>query len=1223
MDDSSVAGSDALFPGPSVASVLGINGPLRFRPHGSNQKAHVVLRRVATPDDSSDDGDLASVVRFSLFAQKRIEVKPGKEILLTVTSEDGKFKDVPVIFEGDRIMFDAFEEESCTQIAEEEEHASYHPPVSQAIPPKMRRAWTKKLEVSPEIQDSSPVSPLAARTSVAVQTEPLRVSSSSVQVQAVNKSVFTQTESISEIPSHTENASLPVCNPTMVRASNPRKHVNSIVQTDAFMYPTQDVDVSVRSSGEPPSGDFIDGRHERQGCRRDRSLSPMELDSSPGSIVASPAIESRRQLEGLSTGIELCDRQPPPSPSTSIASSFGAQDMQMSPVDSRPSSTLIKVAEAVPPLSLSKEGEAKIPDHSDLMLSRSLSDIQSLSGNVTRLTPCAPTTLSVPVVGYGTLYSDDSSIFQKASRIPSYVPRPTVSAAQENILSSALFPGPKNSESVFPTRERQLASSLQPTNQVAEYSPRHALFTPISPVLGSGQMPYPEHIRERVELDKAPVNAVASSSKVLLGQNDAQCVTSNFGDTGRFGTTGISLAQGPALELSVRAREKAPILPSYHTSLDVVDGSAPRETLHRAARRMPALFQSSNVHSYSNVSVLGSQTHQTSNDTHPTWGETGLLLDRAEDVTTDGKTSPPLTSSSWYSYPQPVTCGSDKANLSGKWQRSKLNGHTELSPWLPAFDEHHWDSDCVPGLTASSLRADKEISAPRLVEKPTSSNMNDFPVLDGDNIRNSGQRPAVLGLSMPPSMHMPPIAISSSRSSSDVSGNWNGIEVPRVSGREVQASESQVSAPISNCSPARVVLEQQSSIPGLMSTSVSLAFRSTADGYFNPTRLDASPVPQEWIKQQKRPITPGPRGVKRERSPTPEASSTDFCATLASDAGDTAVQHSSTPREDRVYPWPVYRCDHAAYLSGSGDLAICTISFSSDGSHFALTCTDKTLRIWNNVKRAEIARLSHHSPIVDVTWMEGDIGVVTLGQDGIVGKWTRVGGNFWQWAKIVDAGCETGFEDKTCLAYHRDRIAVSFPKAGVKVWIWLKGTWQAQRSIVRPNVTAIKFMDDGAALLGGTRDGVLWHCEIPNGTLRAYSFLQKSISSLNLSPNGSHVLVGQVGGRARLVSARHSSNRGAVEVSYSLQEQLGQLNKFLLSRPGAVFTAGGEAVLFGSMEGCVLVWDRKRATILYGLEHEKDDIVHAVSCIDGPGNREGWILTGTQKGRLLWWLAQD
>lgn len=35
------------------------------------------------------------------------------------------------------------------------------------------------------------------------------------------------------------------------------------------------------------------------------------------------------------------------------------------------------------------------------------------------------------------------------------------------------------------------------------------------------------------------------------------------------------------------------------------------------------------------------------------------------------------------------------------------------------------------------------------------------------------------------------------------------------------------------------------------------------------------------------------------------------------------------------------------------------------------------------------------------------------------------------------------------------------------------GTWQAQRSILRQNVTTIKFVEEGAALLGGTRDGVL------------------------------------------------------------------------------------------------------------------------------------------------------
>jgi hypothetical protein len=35
------------------------------------------------------------------------------------------------------------------------------------------------------------------------------------------------------------------------------------------------------------------------------------------------------------------------------------------------------------------------------------------------------------------------------------------------------------------------------------------------------------------------------------------------------------------------------------------------------------------------------------------------------------------------------------------------------------------------------------------------------------------------------------------------------------------------------------------------------------------------------------------------------------------------------------------------------------------------------------------------------------------------------------------------------------------------------GTWLAQRSIMRTNVTALKFIDGGDALLGGTREGAV------------------------------------------------------------------------------------------------------------------------------------------------------
>ncbi|KAL1742780.1 hypothetical protein HDZ31DRAFT_10583, partial [Schizophyllum fasciatum] len=60
------------------ASLLGAKGALRIRPHISTQRPHVVLRRVVISEDSDeeDEGADPTVIYFSLFAQKRIEVKP-------------------------------------------------------------------------------------------------------------------------------------------------------------------------------------------------------------------------------------------------------------------------------------------------------------------------------------------------------------------------------------------------------------------------------------------------------------------------------------------------------------------------------------------------------------------------------------------------------------------------------------------------------------------------------------------------------------------------------------------------------------------------------------------------------------------------------------------------------------------------------------------------------------------------------------------------------------------------------------------------------------------------------------------------------------------------------------------------------------------------------------------------------------------------------------------
>lgn len=143
MDDSSLSGSDGLPTTPTLASILGVKGPIRIRPHKSKQKAHVVLRRVEISNDSSDEDDSPRMVYFGLFAHKRIEVKPGKEILVAIASATGRFKDKAIMFEAPDDEAGSDEEDAPTEVAEE-------PPAPiQVLHPKMaRRGWGKTGESS-------------------------------------------------------------------------------------------------------------------------------------------------------------------------------------------------------------------------------------------------------------------------------------------------------------------------------------------------------------------------------------------------------------------------------------------------------------------------------------------------------------------------------------------------------------------------------------------------------------------------------------------------------------------------------------------------------------------------------------------------------------------------------------------------------------------------------------------------------------------------------------------------------------------------------------------------------------------------------------------------------------------------------------------------------------------------------------------------------------------
>ncbi|KAJ7042129.1 hypothetical protein C8F04DRAFT_117410 [Mycena alexandri] len=344
-----------------------------------------------------------------------------------------------------------------------------------------------------------------------------------------------------------------------------------------------------------------------------------------------------------------------------------------------------------------------------------------------------------------------------------------------------------------------------------------------------------------------------------------------------------------------------------------------------------------------------------------------------------------------------------------------------------------------------------------------------------------------------------------------------------------------------------------------------------------------------------------PRGIKRDRPPSPAASSI------------------ARAQERR---WPTIGVMHSNTLKGDGDLGIRRIAFNSDGSCFALYCRDRTLRIWDNKPpRGEIARLAHNSQVVALAWLDNDAAVMSLAEDGVLGKWTRIR-NQWQWGRVINVGLEAGLEiqkrapeEVVCLAYARDRIAVAFPKSGVKVWMWCKGSWLAQRSIMRPNVTALKFIDGGDALLGGTREGVVWHCAVPNGTMKVYAFLQSSITSISTTHSHLSALVAQAGGSACLLSlgaqdekrvgqtflasdvpvsssSNFNSNSTSANSNASQSKREPQLD--------AVYATYGKNIVFGVADGCLIVWDGTGGKGK-GKEREKAD-----------GGGEGGVVCGLE-----------
>ncbi|KAF8274253.1 WD40-repeat-containing domain protein [Lactarius quietus] len=322
--------------------------------------------------------------------------------------------------------------------------------------------------------------------------------------------------------------------------------------------------------------------------------------------------------------------------------------------------------------------------------------------------------------------------------------------------------------------------------------------------------------------------------------------------------------------------------------------------------------------------------------------------------------------------------------------------------------------------------------------------------------------------------------------------------------------------------------------------------------------------------------------------------------------------------------WPNVSPIHCANVQGE-HVAIQGITFNGTGKLMAVACADCTIRIWDNVMYSEVARLPHSSGVVSTQWMDGDAGLLALCADGALLRWARPAGDtpprthdVWNWSVIAEPAIGTALDDApTALAYIHDRIAVSFPKFGVRIWVMKQGSWQSHRPINRQNVTALEFIDNGGVLLGGTKDGVFWHCAMLDGTPRVYNFFKARIRGIDVLPTGTHALVSQQVGRAHLVAISQGEDYGKITQVYTVAPEL---LSDAVYEANAMFVGRDNAVLYGSACGYLFACDRTSAKVLCGLDHGEGCVVQAIgayrrNAIMG----EGCVVTGSRDGRLNWW----
>ncbi|KAL1727997.1 WD40-repeat-containing domain protein [Schizophyllum commune] len=312
------------------------------------------------------------------------------------------------------------------------------------------------------------------------------------------------------------------------------------------------------------------------------------------------------------------------------------------------------------------------------------------------------------------------------------------------------------------------------------------------------------------------------------------------------------------------------------------------------------------------------------------------------------------------------------------------------------------------------------------------------------------------------------------------------------------------------------------------------------------------------------------------------------------------------------FRWPLVDGYQVAQLSDDmgRPIPIERIAIGASGKFVAALTPDNRIRVCTTSTRKELSKLGHSKPVTDFGFLDPSEAIYALHEDGHV-KWEKKQGSD-RWKRAVIHG--TAFGQQPASAVWQGRVAISERNGNVRFWVLKKynGRWhEPQKLFNQPRITVMKFAENGETLVGGTADGLLWHFGMASGTLRTLHIFEQAITSIDIDQETGRVLVSLANGHAVLYDLRPGAT--GVERVYAPE------GRPAASSFGALFAAGGKAVVHGTARGCALVWDTAKAQVVYGMNNSEDDPITCAAAFEGDGEKPGFIVTGSKGGQLVWW----